>query len=417
MGYLIIGNSAAGMFAAEAIRKYDRQGEIVILSTEKENIYSRCLTTYYVSGQIEKSGLFIRPDNHYAAQNIDFRGDTRVTGIWVAEKLVELADGAKLGYDKLLIASGANAVRETIEGARPEEIQVMRTLADADKIMTRLEGGPKRVVVLGGGLVSLKTAGALAEHGVSITIIVTSPYILSQQFDKRGADLIMNRLADNGVHFIIGSSAAELLHDSAGACSGLKLDTGEIIACDLVFMGKGVTPNSEFIPPEIDMAGKLIKTDKYMRTSAADIYAAGDVALSYDRVSGQPAVYAIWPNATAQGTVAGANMAGGQIEYGGAVSMNSLHFFGLNAICGGDSRGKEEGSVEEYVYNPTRSSYQKCVFVEGRLTGFILVGRIANAGVLMARLGDQLSFEQCLDILGRGIVASALPDLGGIAYV
>ncbi|NLV16576.1 MAG: NAD(P)/FAD-dependent oxidoreductase [Syntrophomonadaceae bacterium] len=410
MVYLIIGNSAAGIFAADAIRKYDRQGEIVILSTEEENAYSRCLTTYYVSGQIEKSGMFIRPDQYYAARNINFRGGVRVTGIQVAENQVELEDGSTLGYDKLLIASGAGAARAPIAGAGEEEIHVMRTLADADKILAALKSGRKRVAVLGGGLVSLKTAGALAEHGVPVTIIVTSRHILSQQFDKPGADLIMNRLARNGVRFVMGASAAELLHDRDGACSGLRLDTGEIVDCDLVFMGKGVTPNSDFIPPEIEMRGKFVKVDKSMVTTVPNIYAAGDVAMSYDKVSGRPAAYAIWPNAAEQGAIAGANMAGRQLQYGGAVSMNSLHFFGLNAICGGDSRGKGPGSIEECVYWPTRSLYQKCVFAEGRLTGFILVGKTANAGVLMAHLGLRLNFEKCLDILDRGLVAAVFPN-------
>ncbi len=89
--------------------------------------------------------------------------------------------------------------------------------------------------------------------------------------------------------------------------------------------------------------------------------------------------------------------------------MNSLHFFGLNAICGGDSRGRGPGSIEECVYWPTRGVYQKCVFAEGRLTGFILVGKTANAGVLMAHLGLRLSFEKCLAILDRGAVASVFP--------
>ncbi|MEG0998713.1 MAG: FAD-dependent oxidoreductase [Clostridiales bacterium] len=403
MKYLIIGNSAAGVFAADAIRERDKEGEIEILSTEKEKVYSRCLTTYYLSGQISENGMYIRPDDYYEKNRIKFKGGVRVTGISVAEKLVQLKGGEVVNYDKLLIASGASATRGSIEGARESDIYLMRTMEHAKNLMAQVKKGKNRVVVLGGGLVSLKTAGALGENGVDVTIVVTSQNILSQQFDKIGADLIMERLKDNGVKFILGASAKKLHHHFTHKT--LELTNGEEIQCDVVFMGKGVVPNTEFLPQEIELAGNGIKVDKYMRTTVKDVYAAGDVATSFDKLTGKPSLYAIWPIATEQGEIAGANMAGDNLEFLGSVSMNSLHFFGLNAICGGDSREKIPGSVEEHYLCGERNIYQKCVFADGRLTGFILVGKVANAGILMGRLGEKCSFEQCMDILENGFAA------------
>lgn len=396
--YLIIGNSAAGIFAAKAVRRRDNTGEITILSTEKERGYSPCLTTYYLSGQIEKEGMYIVPQDFYEKNNIDFRGGDPVIAIDPQAKEVTLDSGAKLPYDKLLIASGASAVRGDIEGAQHGDIKVMRTMADAETLLSQIKAGKNRVAVLGGGLVSLKTAGALGENHAQVTVVVTSQNILSQQFDKTGADLIMERLAANGVRFILGASAQKVVHRENGE-KYLRLTNGEEIPADVIFMGKGVTPNTRFLPEDMEMAGKGIKVDKYMATNIPDIYAAGDVAVSFDKVTGEEAVYAIWPSATEQGEVAGANMAGEAISYQGAVSMNSLHFFGLKAICGGDSRGKTPEATSQCQLSPSAGVYRKCVFLKDKLIGFILVGKVENAGILMANLGRELTFDQCMELL------------------
>ncbi|MDO4542008.1 MAG: FAD-dependent oxidoreductase, partial [Bacillota bacterium] len=393
--YLIIGNSGAGVFAADAIRQRDKEGEITILSTEREMAYSRCLTTYYVSGQINKCGMFIRPGDHYEKNRITFWGGVRVTAIDSAAKTVTLSDGKALPYDKLLIASGASATKAPIPGAGDEDIHVMRTMADAEALLTKIKEGKNRVAVLGGGLVSLKTAGALGENGAKVTVVVTSQNILSQQFDKIGADLIMTRLKKNNVDFVLGASAQEVSCGDDGA-KRLKLTNGKELPVDVIFMGKGVNPNTDFLPPDMAMSGKGIKTDRHMATNLPDIYAAGDVATSFDKVTGEEALYAIWPAATEQGEIAGANMTGESLVYQGAVSMNSLHFFGLKAICGGDSRGLTPEATVEYELCEERSFYRKCVFSQGRLVGFILVGAVDNAGILMANLGNSLSFQECL---------------------
>lgn len=400
--YLLIGNSAAGIFAADAIRQRDRVGEITILSTEREMAYSRCLTTYYVGGKTSKCGMYIRPASYYTDQNIKLLGGVRAVDLDPVNKTVALADGREIPYDKLLIASGASANQADLPGARAGDIHVMRTLADAERLLAQIKAGKNRIAVLGGGLVSLKTAAALAENGADVTVVVTSQNILSQQFDKVGADLLMTRLKINGVKFILGASAQEVSYFNDGAEKLLHLTDGSQLAVDVIFMGKGVTPNTDFLPAALAMSGLGVQTDIHMATNLPDIYAAGDVAMSFDKLTGQAAAYAIWPAAAEQGEVAGANMAGETMEYGGALSMNSLHFFGLKAICAGDSRGKTPDATVEYELCPERSLYRKCVFVQGRLVGFILVGAVDYAGVLLNCLGRELTFAQCLTILDQG---------------
>jgi len=404
--YVIIGNSAAGIFAADAIRERDQAGDITIISEEIHDAYSRCLTTYYISGYTDKPGMLIRPADYYERQSINFLRGKRVIGIDPALRQVLLESDEKVPYDRLLIASGASAKRVDIAGAKPGEVLFLRTMEDADALIGKIKQGQRRVCVLGAGLVSLKTAGALAEHGLDITIAVTSRHILSQQFDPEGADILYKHLEKNGVRFIFGVSATRILHDEQGALSGLELDTGTVVPCDFVFVGKGVQPNTSFVPKEVRRVNlDWIAVDDYMQTSVPEIYAAGDCVMAKDKLFNRIVSYALWPNAAEQGRVAGANMAGDTIAYEGALSMNSLQFFGLHAICGGDGRGIEAGSSTLVFSNPEKSQYRKLVFLNGKLTGFILIGQTENAGVLLHRLGKELSGQECHDLLEQGVAA------------
>ncbi len=404
--YVIIGNSAAGIFAADAIRERDQAGDITLISEEIHDAYSRCLTTYYVSGYTNKPGMLIRPADYYERQSINFLRGKKVVGIDPVLRQVLLESDKKVAYDRLLIASGASAKRMDIAEARPGEVLVLRTMEDADALIAKIEMGQRRVCVLGAGLVSLKTAGALAEHGLEITIAVTSQHILSQQFDPAGANILYKHLEKNGVRFLFGVNARRILHDEQGALSGLELDDGTVVSCDFVFVGKGVQPNTAFVPEEVRRVNSdWIAADDYMQTSVPEIYAAGDCVMAKDKLFNRLNSYALWPNAAEQGRVAGANMAGDTIAYAGALSMNSLQFFGLHAICGGDGRGIEAGSTALVFSQPKRNQYRKLVFLNGKLTGFILIGQTKNAGVLLHRLGKELSSQECHDLLEQGVAA------------
>ncbi|MBQ6810392.1 MAG: NAD(P)/FAD-dependent oxidoreductase [Firmicutes bacterium] len=401
--YLIIGLSAAGIFGAEAIRRRDADGEITILSTEREQAYSRCLTTYYIEGKTDREHMKLRSADHWQKLRVDVRYGATVVAVDAVSKRVVLADGSFLPYDKLLIASGSSARKVPLTGAEEDEIYRMRTIADADRLISAFESGKKRVALFGGGLVSLKTAAALASRGGKLALVSHSSRLLSSQLDKTAASLLAAHMEECGVKLIFHTTAEKMLHNEAGECCGVALTNGEVLPCDLFFAGKGVTPNSDFVPAVKNEDG-FILVDQRMQTNLPDVYAAGDVALSFDRLTGEPAVYAIWPSATEQGEIAGLNMAGADVLYRGAVSMNSLEFMGLKAIVSGDGIGNAPDAVSECRYIPQRKLYQKCVFRNGRLCGYILMGETKNAGVLTAHLGEELTFADCLDLLEYGAV-------------
>ncbi|MBR5329716.1 MAG: NAD(P)/FAD-dependent oxidoreductase [Firmicutes bacterium] len=402
--YLIIGASAAGIFAAEAIRKRDALGQITLVSTEREEPYSRCLTTYYIEGKTDPAKMRLRSAAHWQNLGITLRCGVTATMVDDAAKRVWFDDGSVLEYDKLLIASGSSARRVPLDGAAEEDIFRMRTMADADALIQAVQGGKKRVALFGGGLVSLKTAAALAKCGAELALVSHSDRLLSSQLDETAADLLARHMEDCGVKLVFHATAEKMLRKEGGDCCGVALTNGEVLPCDLFFAGKGVTPNSSFVPAVKNEDGFIV-TDGHMRTNLPDVYAAGDVALSFDKLSGEPAVYAIWPSATEQGEIAGCNMAGDKVLYDGAISMNSLEFMGLRAIVAGDGIGAAPDAESFCELIPQRKIYRKCVFRNGRLGGYILMGNTQNAGVLTARLGQELTFEQCMAMLDRGTLA------------
>lgn len=402
--YVIIGASAAGIFAAEAIRQRDPKGEILLLSTEREEPYSRCMTTYYMEGKCGAEQMRLRSRDHWQNLGINLRLGATVTSILPEEKQVCLADGTLVFYDKLLIASGSSARKVPLTGAEEKDIYRMRTLADADHLLAAIESGKKNIALFGGGLVSLKTAAALAKRGAKLTLVSNSGRLLSSQLDETAAKHLASHMERCGVTLYFNTTAKEMLKDSIGQCRGVTLTNGETVECDLFFAGKGVTPNSDFTPAGmVKDAEGFIVTDRRMATNIKDIYAAGDVALSHDKLSGEPAVYAIWPSAAEQGELAGRNMAGENALYQGVVSMNSLEFMGLKAIVAGDAVGSAPDALSECQYIPARDLYRKCVFRNGRLVGYILMGETQNAGVLTARLGEELTFEEALYLLDKGV--------------
>lgn len=401
MKHVIIGNSAAGIFAAENIRRSKPLDEIVILSDESEPAYSKCLTSYYIAGKVDEQKMLIRPRSFYNDANIDFRGGERVTEVDVDQMFVRTASNSIINYDKLLIASGASALRPDTPGINGSGVFVLRTISDARGIVEQSKK-TNQAIVGGGGLVSLKAAYALINRGLKVTIVIASRQILSQVLDEKSAVIIQKHLEMNGVKFIFGQDIQEILLDGEKECRGIKLNNGEELPCGLVIIGKGVKANTQFLRDNIIDARKGLLVDNRMQTGIGAVYAAGDVACSFDYLTGEPVSYAIWPNAAEQGEIAGLNMAGRETLYQGALSMNSMNFFGLNTISAGDCRARNSDSEIHEEYEPQDNSYKKFVFRKGIFSGYILMGDITRAGILTGMIGKSTTFEGCLELLQKG---------------
>lgn len=405
MRYVIIGNSAAGIFAAEAIRKTDKAGRVDIISDEHFPAYARCLTSYYLSGQMADNQMFIRPEDFYRRNNLHLHTGQKVTGIDREIREVYTDTGDIYVYDKLLLATGASPVIPEIPGVHNQGVFGLRTLADAKSILAFSAPG-KHALVVGGGFVALKAAYALLKAKMSVTCIVSSGQILSQMLDRNAAAMVAEVLTSRGLRIKYHTDVVEILNRQdtvkGTVVSGVRLANGEEIPADVVIIGKGVTPNTGFLGNSGIKVGHGVPVNRYMQTNLPDIYAAGDVAQVRDIISGESKLNAIWPNATEQGTVAGLNMAGLPTVYPGSIGMNSADFFGLSTIAAGLTR--TEGAGYEVVsLFPGPNLYRRLVFKGDTLVGYIMVGKTAQAGLLTSLVKEQIPLGKMKEelMLGR----------------
>jgi nitrite reductase (NADH) large subunit len=308
--YVIIGASAAGSSAAETLRRHAPKAQITVVSDEKIT-YSKPLLSYYLAGHLGEEQLFFRAPDFYERYGIQ-RIHARAVGLRPEKSTVELSDGQNLQYDKLLLATGAAPRFPKIEGIRREGVFGLRKLEDAQGILARLPS-TKRAVVLGGGLVGLKAAAALKERGLSVTVLVDSPHVLSQMLDESSARIFEKIFEQNGVTIYTKAKPVAVL--GTQHIEGVQLASGEVVECDVVVVGKGVDPRLELLEGTPIRKDYGVLVDDYLRTSVENIYAAGDVAQARDVLRGEPWINALWPCAVEQGRVAALNMLGRAMSY------------------------------------------------------------------------------------------------------
>jgi NAD(P)H-nitrite reductase large subunit len=379
MRYLIIGNGASGITAAETIRRLDEKGEITIVSDERVPFYSRCLTPELVSGEMSEEELLLRPEDFYEARSIEALLGKRAVKIKPEEKSVELDDGSIIAYDKLLLATGCSPLFPEIEGIDKEGVLGLRTIEDAKRIIAYTQGA-KEAVVIGGGLVGLRAAFALKKRGLSVKVIEMLPRVLPEQLDEVASEILSRAIEKEGINLVLKGEVEEILGEKR--VEGVALADGRRFDCDLVIVAVGVRPNVELAKGAGIEVDKGIIVDPYMRTSIPEIYAAGDVAETLDPVTGERTLSALWPSAVEQGRLAGLNMAGIKREYQGALSiLNSIELAGVPIISIGIVR-QEEG----YEVLATRRGdvYRKLLIRENRLVGAIFVNEIERAGLYTA---------------------------------
>ena len=396
--FIIIGNSAAGVAGIESIRKNDKQSKITVISDEDYNSYCRCLISYYLSGEVKEDKILYRPESFYKENNINLLLNKKVVHIDPKKNRVILEDKSNLGYDSLLIATGASPKIPEITGIKKKGVFGFRTIKDAKEI-EGLVPVIKTACVLGGGLIGLKAAYGLKKRGVDVKVIIGSKQVLSQMLDFESAQFVQKRLEENGIELILGQNVQEIIGN--GDIKAVKLDSGKAIGCSLVIVGKGVSPNIGLIKDTQIKINQGVITGELLDTNIPNIYAAGDVSESFDIALGRHAVNALWPVAVEQGKTAGLNMAGEKTNYQGSVGMNSIEFFGLPIISLGIYKaGKEELSLEELKLSQVRSNnYKKLLLRNNVIIGAILIGNIKNSGIFLRLIRERTDISTIKDKL------------------
>jgi NAD(P)H-nitrite reductase large subunit len=240
--YLIVGASAAGMAAAHTIRQCDHEGSIGIFTDEIDPPYFRPLIPFLISGKKKVSDMFMDGTGPYVEKDIAINFGKQVTDLNINEKQIELSDCASVSWDKILLATGSRPfMPRNIEGLNTPGVFALRRLSDARQMAKMVEQS-KHAIMLGGGILNLKTAFALLEKGMKVTLIVYSPEVLSQLMEPEDALLIRKALDEAGLKIITGVNATAI-HSEKGKVKGILLDNGVDLPCQMVCVGKGVKPN------------------------------------------------------------------------------------------------------------------------------------------------------------------------------
>ena len=395
MNYLIIGGSAAGVYCAESIRSVDKKGKITLISDESLLLYSRCLLTYLLAGDISIEKAKFKDIDFYKNHDIEVISGVTALALDIKNKAVKLSNKKEIGFDKLLIATGARPATLKIPGVDKKGVFTIRKIDDVEGIEKELDR-VKTVCVLGGGLIGLRDAYALNKRKKDVKVIVKSPQILSQMLDKDGADIIQKRLEENGIQILTLKDAKEIIGKEKA--EAVVLDDGGKIDCQLVIIGKGVVPNKEIAEKAGIKVDWGIVVNEYLETSGKDIYAAGDVAQAYDIVEGKSNINALWPVAAQQGKMAGLNMAGEKVKYDGSLGMNSLDFYELVTISIGITKPELQGGTEQLVRRGV-NCYKKLILKNDVLCGAVLVGSVENAGIYNSLIKKKINIAEFKHLL------------------
>lgn len=387
--YLIVGTGAAGIAAAEAIRRADARGDILLVGEEAPGYYSRPGLAYYLTGEVPEQSLFPFTQNDFDRLRLR-RLHARVTDLQTQAHEVVLADGRHLPYDRLLLATGSLAVKLPLPGIDLDGVVKLDDLDDARRILKRCRRR-RTAVVVGGGITALEIVEGVRVRHMLTHYLLRGERYWSNVLDETESRIVEHRLQEEGVRIHHHTEVSEIL-GKRGRVAGVLTQDGRHIDCDLVAIAIGVRPRIELAEGAGLATDRGIKVDEYLQTSAPDVFAAGDIAQVFDPFSGKAVLDTLWSVAVAQGRIAGRNMAGQATPYHKSVPFNVTRLAGLTTTIVGtvgqggdrDLLGIARGDSETWRHLPDALVAQNASDVN-RLR--VMVGEHSLLGGIV--MGDQ----------------------------
>ncbi|GIF65465.1 pyridine nucleotide-disulfide oxidoreductase [Asanoa ishikariensis] len=312
--YVIVGAGLGGAKAAQTLREQGFTGPVVLIGDERERPYERPpLSKGYLLGKDEREKIYVHTPQWYAEHDVDLRLGTRVTAVDPAAHEVTTADGGRLGYAKLLLTTGSAPRRLAVPGADLAGVHYLRQAHESDRLKDAFQPGG-RVVVIGAGWIGLETAAAAVSAGAHVTVLEAAELPLLRVLGREVAQVFADLHREHGVDLRPSARIAELT-GSAGTVDGVLLADGTRIPADAVVVGVGITPNTDLATAAGLAVDNGIVTDEHLRTSAMDVYAAGDVANAYHPFLGRHIRVEHWANALNQPQAAARVMLGEDVSY------------------------------------------------------------------------------------------------------
>ena len=284
MHHVILGSGPAGVLAADTLRKLDTDAKISLIGSEVEPPYSRMAIPYLLSRQIEESGTYLRQDpDHYKDHGIEVI-TAQAREVDAKKKSITVADGSEVQFDRLLIATGASPIRPPVKGLDLPGVHSCWTLADARAILDRAHKGDD-VVLMGAGFIGSIILEALVSRDVRLTVVEMGDRMVPRMMDEVAGGMLKRWCETKGVTVLTGTQIKEITRGKNRL--DVDLSSGKSIPAKLVVVAAGVAPNIGFLTGSGIKANEGVSVDGFLRTSAPDIYAAGDVAQARDLSTGE----------------------------------------------------------------------------------------------------------------------------------
>jgi len=425
MKHLILGAGPAGIIAAETLRKHAPNDDITVVGDEPEAPYSRMAIPYLLIGKVGEAGTHLRHGaDHYKTLRIEIKRG-RAKSVDTVKRQVMLEDGGALPFDRLLIATGSSPATPPIPGVDGPGVHPCWTLADARAIMARAKPGA-RVLQMGAGFIGCIIMEALAARGVKLSVVEMGDRMVPRMMGPTAGGMIKDWCERKGVAVYTGARveaierpapaatapaeepgllaklaqavglgsapAAAPARAASSAPMVVRLSTGQRIEADLVISATGVKPNIGFLEKSAVKCLVGVLTDEHLQTNVEGIYAAGDCAEAFDKVSGKAIVSAIQPNAADQARIAALNMAGQRAELKGVTQINVLDTLGLVSTSFGNWQGVAGGEHVELTDRPS-GRHLSLQFSGNRMVGCNSVGWTDHVGVMRGLVEGEVSLS------------------------
>jgi nitrite reductase (NADH) large subunit len=374
--YIIIGQGIAGATAANTLIKLAPHTPVTVITNEHDYLYSRIDLPDIIAGKHEPAASTLQKAEDFASAGITCIMGEKVSAVVPSQKTVELESGKRLRYDKLLLATGSLPLVPSLPGVASPGVYSLWTMQQAKEIIDAA-GKARRAVVVGAGLIGLKTALALHARGLQVTVVEKLPRVLPRQLDDASSNMLADCVREKGVEVLV-NTGVDGIAVSNGVVSGVNT-AGNVIPADLVIMAIGVKPSMELAVAAGLNTGRGITVNEFQQTSQIDIYAAGDVAEIVDSLTGELTIPALWPVAVEQGRIAASNMIGQKELYDGTMAMNAVEIGGMPLISIGDIEGRPGDDV---LVAQQGVVYRKVVVRNNKVRGVLCLGDIRQAGVI-----------------------------------
>ena len=396
MRHIILGAGPAGVIAAETIRKHAPRDEIFLVGDEPEAPYSRMAIPYLLMGNIGEAGTHLRhKGDHYERLGIQLKRN-RAVRLDTEARTVHMDDGGMHAYDRLLIATGSSPATPPIPGIAGPGVHACWTLADARAIQSLARPGA-RVLQMGAGFIGCIIMEALAARGVKLSVVEMGDRMVPRMMGPVAGGMIKDWCVAKGVAVFTGARVDAIERDATQVMK-VKLSTGAVLEADLVISATGVKPNIGFLEDSGVRCLVGVLTDEHLQTSVPGVYAAGDCAEAFDKVSGKTIVSAIQPNAAEQARVAALNMVGRPTELRGVTQINVLDTLGLISASFGAWDGVPGGEHVEMT-DTAAGRHLSLQFGGDRLVGCNAIGWTEHVGVMRGLVEGQVPLGEWKDKL------------------